>query len=493
MQVRSLKKRPEPKCRPSCLQRRRADRRERRPGAQRHPPCQIGAAHCPPPAIGDSAMVRSLRHTVSYFFWILLRRSIQFPFAGLCGFRLPQGRTTRPIKQFWECGAEESFSGRFLLRSGRLNCAINDQGRIPSADETSPLMPAHLLTSSQLELPGAQPIFPTQSTGPATRGFQDLESQCDGDSANVAGNRLELRVAMAQQFLDAEDDDGLEAQQPSFCLKARVVVQGELEELKPQAPSALNAEARSRRGATFSCFDSLAEKNRFYGSKQRLAAPGVAAPSSGMWQTYVGPEHELGEWLRSKKVRRHKHDFRLTAARLERSVNADYQSSFEICTWITPGLIQSLDKCRREVYSVELWEKSSGNLAAVIMALSVGDIFHDYTTVPLGRALGVGAKDPDCACHGASYADYRYVVQMQNSKDADASLCAVMKGRSSEMVVRQAHQTPRHGERARQKLWRYATNGQEDSDRKERHRLTAGIGEELTPDGMFRRAETKQD
>mmetsp|Transcript_53951 Transcript_53951/g.101173 ORF Transcript_53951/g.101173 Transcript_53951/m.101173 type:complete len:403 (+) Transcript_53951:35-1243(+) len=169
-----------------------------------------------------------------------------------------------------------------------------------------------------------------------------------------------------------------------------------------------------------------------------------------MWRTYVGPEHVLGEWLghcpedmvwcympddrflrllwrnacftlpaphspitqcpnpisrycldltkaqpwlRSKKVRRFKADFRLT-------VNADYQKSFKLCeathtearrgTWITPGLIQSLDKCRQEdshvkVYSIELWEKSTGRLAAVIMALSVGDIFHDYTTATMIR------------------------------------------------------------------------------------------------------------
>eukprot|EP00913_Durusdinium_trenchii_P012162 g11423.t1 len=127
-----------------------------------------------------------------------------------------------------------------------------------------------------------------------------------------------------------------------------------------------------------------------------------------MWTTYVGPEHQLGSWLgscpedmvwtvkpsfellralwrnacftlpsrgspitqcpnpisrycldltkgqpwlRSKKVRRHKGDFRLT-------VNADYQQTFKHCervhvethrsTWITPDLIRSLDQCRQD-------------------------------------------------------------------------------------------------------------------------------------------------
>ncbi|CAE7487322.1 unnamed protein product [Symbiodinium sp. CCMP2592] len=258
-----------------------------------------------------------------------------------------------------------------------------------------------------------------------------------------------------------------------------VVVQGELEQMNPQAPRTLNAEAGADGVAHFvgrSDFHFLRPSQRhifrlrLLGQEEpllRLEATtgraGLAVPPeiarripAGMWQTYIGPEHELGEWLgqcpepmvwcfhpdfallralwlnacftlpeprspitqcpnpvsrycldltkgqpwlRSKKVRRHKHDFRLT-------VNADYQSSFEICqamhmelhgsTWITPGLIQSLDKCRREdsqvkVYSIELWEKSSGKLAAVIMALSVGDIFHDYTTVTVirdGRSPG---------------------------------------------------------------------------------------------------------
>ncbi|CAK9106178.1 unnamed protein product, partial [Durusdinium trenchii] len=169
-----------------------------------------------------------------------------------------------------------------------------------------------------------------------------------------------------------------------------------------------------------------------------------------MWTTYVGPEHQLGSWLgscpedmvwtvkpsfellralwrnacftlpsrgspitqcpnpisrycldltkgqpwlRSKKVRRHKGDFRLT-------VNADYQQTFKHCervhvethrsTWITPDLIRSLDQCRQDnadlkVYSIELWEKSTGQLAAAIMALSIGDVFHDYTMATMIR------------------------------------------------------------------------------------------------------------
>eukprot|EP00930_Biecheleria_cincta_P047349 TRINITY_DN32802_c0_g1_i1.p1 TRINITY_DN32802_c0_g1~~TRINITY_DN32802_c0_g1_i1.p1 ORF type:complete len:412 (-),score=61.28 TRINITY_DN32802_c0_g1_i1:58-1269(-) len=98
-------------------------------------------------------------------------------------------------------------------------------------------------------------------------------------------------------------------------------------------------------------------------------------------------------WLRSKKVRRFKKDFRLT-------VNSSYRETFMQCecthtddgkgTWITPQLVDCLDRCRREggelrVYSIELWEKSSGKLAAAIMALSVGDIFHDYTMATMIR------------------------------------------------------------------------------------------------------------
>lgn len=98
-------------------------------------------------------------------------------------------------------------------------------------------------------------------------------------------------------------------------------------------------------------------------------------------------------WLGGKKVKRHKNDFTLT-------VNGDYRETFRRCgaehsdrgqgTWITPELIDALDKCRREdgelkVFSIELWEKSTGELAAAIMALSVGDIFHDYTMATLKR------------------------------------------------------------------------------------------------------------
>jgi len=98
-------------------------------------------------------------------------------------------------------------------------------------------------------------------------------------------------------------------------------------------------------------------------------------------------------WLHGKKVRRHKGDFRLT-------VNGDFCETFRRCaalhrdqgsgTWITPELIEALDACRRErgevkVYSIELWEKSTGALAAAIMGMSVGDIFHDYTMATLLR------------------------------------------------------------------------------------------------------------
>ncbi|CAJ1340489.1 unnamed protein product [Effrenium voratum] len=194
----------------------------------------------------------------------------------------------------------------------------------------------------------------------------------------------------------------------------------------------------------------------------RTAACGAVEPRiarmlpADMWPTYVGPEHELGEWLglcpedmvwtfspsfdvlrslwlnacftlpsrhspiaqcpnpirrycldltkrqpwlRNKKVRRHKSDFRLT-------VNANFRATFQQCerthreagrgSWITPDLIEGLDRCRKEdgelkVYSIELWEKSTGQLAAAIMALSVGDIFHDYTTATMlrdGRSPG---------------------------------------------------------------------------------------------------------
>eukprot|EP00931_Biecheleriopsis_adriatica_P124559 TRINITY_DN99700_c0_g1_i1.p1 TRINITY_DN99700_c0_g1~~TRINITY_DN99700_c0_g1_i1.p1 ORF type:complete len:397 (-),score=66.70 TRINITY_DN99700_c0_g1_i1:243-1433(-) len=169
-----------------------------------------------------------------------------------------------------------------------------------------------------------------------------------------------------------------------------------------------------------------------------------------MWRTYVGPEHRLGQWLsespedtvwtlesgydmmrtlwlnacftlpnpqsplmtcpnpisrycldltkgqpwlQSKKVRRHKKDFRLT-------LNADYRKTFQTCerthtldgkgTWITSELVDHLDRCRMEnsalkIYSIELWEKRTGKLAAAIMALSLGDIFHDYTTATMLR------------------------------------------------------------------------------------------------------------
>jgi len=172
--------------------------------------------------------------------------------------------------------------------------------------------------------------------------------------------------------------------------------------------------------------------------------------SKEMWQTYVGPEHSLGQWLgdsredmvwcwqpdfsmtrslwlnacftlpnesspitscpnpatrycldlsspshwlRSKKVRRFKRDFTIT-------VNKDFLGTFSKCEelhrqrdrgcWITEELMAALDKCRKQdgdlkVYSIELWEKSSGKLAAAIMSLSVGDIFHDYTTAAFIR------------------------------------------------------------------------------------------------------------
>jgi len=98
-------------------------------------------------------------------------------------------------------------------------------------------------------------------------------------------------------------------------------------------------------------------------------------------------------WLRGKKVRRHKDDFKLT-------VNGNYCETFTRCgalhreqgsgTWITEELVDALDRCRREggklkVYSIELWEKSTGSLAAAIMALSIGDIFHDYTMATMIR------------------------------------------------------------------------------------------------------------
>lgn len=181
------------------------------------------------------------------------------------------------------------------------------------------------------------------------------------------------------------------------------------------------------------------------GDPRQMAMLARALPLE-MWRTYVGEEHELGQWLaespedtvwattpssyslmhslwlnacftlpspssplmqcpnpisrycldltkgaswlRSKKVKRHKNDFYLT-------VNAQYLKTFNQVershtengkgTWITPELVSALDRCRKEngaikVYSIELWDKASDKLAAAIMALSVGDIFHDYTT-----------------------------------------------------------------------------------------------------------------
>lgn len=102
---------------------------------------------------------------------------------------------------------------------------------------------------------------------------------------------------------------------------------------------------------------------------------------------------QSNRWLRGKKVKRHKADFSL-------SVNSDYKGTFQRCaqvhkdrgsgTWITPSLVDALDRCRQEdgeikVFSVELWDKSSGELAAAIMAFSVGDIFHDYTMATMVR------------------------------------------------------------------------------------------------------------
>eukprot|EP00812_Abedinium_dasypus_P008437 NODE_2199_length_978_cov_191.244854.p1 GENE.NODE_2199_length_978_cov_191.244854~~NODE_2199_length_978_cov_191.244854.p1 ORF type:complete len:294 (-),score=75.75 NODE_2199_length_978_cov_191.244854:79-960(-) len=177
-------------------------------------------------------------------------------------------------------------------------------------------------------------------------------------------------------------------------------------------------------------------------SQVRWAVPGNA------WCSYVGEEHELGEWLagcpsdtvwafkpsfemmcrlwfnacftlpspgspittcpnpmnrycvdltrrapwlQSKKVRRHKADFRLV-------VNGDYKRTFwdvkkthernNKGVWITSELVDALDRCRClngdiKVYAIELIEKSSGKVAAVIMSFSIGDIFHDYSTVTM--------------------------------------------------------------------------------------------------------------
>mmetsp|Transcript_65352 Transcript_65352/g.142424 ORF Transcript_65352/g.142424 Transcript_65352/m.142424 type:complete len:372 (+) Transcript_65352:41-1156(+) len=98
-------------------------------------------------------------------------------------------------------------------------------------------------------------------------------------------------------------------------------------------------------------------------------------------------------WLHGKKVRRHKSDFRLT-------VNSDFKATFARCAalhverkqgvWITPALIDALERCRLEfgelrIYSIELWDKKTGELAAAIMSLSLGDIFHDYTMATMLR------------------------------------------------------------------------------------------------------------
>lgn len=185
--------------------------------------------------------------------------------------------------------------------------------------------------------------------------------------------------------------------------------------------------------------------------QSRLVAMLARVLPSDMWRTYVGDDHDLGQWLsespedmmwtttpasfklmqslwvnacftlpspespimqcpnpksrycldltkgvpwlKSKKVRRNKSHFCLT-------VNAQYERTFNACeqthtmngrgTWITPDLVAALNRCREEegelkVYSIELWEKSSGKLAAAIMALSLGDIFHDYTTATFIR------------------------------------------------------------------------------------------------------------
>lgn len=98
-------------------------------------------------------------------------------------------------------------------------------------------------------------------------------------------------------------------------------------------------------------------------------------------------------WLKSKKVKRHKNDFTI-------SINKDFAGTFRRCerlhssrgqgNWITDELVEALDRCRREageikVFAVEMWEKSSGELAAAIMSFSVGDIFHDYSMATLKR------------------------------------------------------------------------------------------------------------
>lgn len=99
------------------------------------------------------------------------------------------------------------------------------------------------------------------------------------------------------------------------------------------------------------------------------------------------------KWLGGKKVKRFRKQFLLT-------VNRDYKGTFKRCAelhaqlgsgqWITPELVDALDRCRQEdgaikVYSIELWDKNSTELAAAIMAFSVGDIFHDYTTAAFLR------------------------------------------------------------------------------------------------------------
>jgi len=99
-------------------------------------------------------------------------------------------------------------------------------------------------------------------------------------------------------------------------------------------------------------------------------------------------------WLKNKRVRRHKSDFFLT-------INKQFSETFQACaeyhagtsggTWITPDLILAMDRCRQEasdelrIWCIELWEKASGRLAACIMSLSVGCIFHDYTTATFVR------------------------------------------------------------------------------------------------------------
>ena len=118
-------------------------------------------------------------------------------------------------------------------------------------------------------------------------------------------------------------------------------------------------------------------------------------------------------WGRSKMLRRYRNDFEL-------SCNEDFAGHLRLCgqyheerggTWISDELIDvmvALDRDptnRIRMYCFELWDKSTGALAAASFGLAIGTFFHDFSMCCLirdKRACGavltkaIGALLTDC-------------------------------------------------------------------------------------------------